>query len=168
MAALTIFDFCKQNNTEMLINLVRDGEDINQKNNHGYTPLHIAARYNSADCLIFLINNGADIYKKDCWGGTPLHTAADYGSADCLKILVQKGGIKIVNERDNDGSTALHSGSCRSVQNLKILIDAGADVTAKDNYGRTFLCYFISTKSRKEIEDYIQYISTLDIKEPSC
>lgn len=46
----------------MAIELVNAGANVNQPNDKGFTPLHVAAvSTNGALCLELLVNNGADV-----------------------------------------------------------------------------------------------------------
>ncbi|TVS91016.1 ankyrin repeat domain-containing protein, partial [Wolbachia pipientis] len=52
------------------------GEIVNVENNHGQTPLHIAAENGKLDVTQHLVSKGADINAKDSvYGSTPFHAA---------------------------------------------------------------------------------------------
>lgn len=73
---------------------------------------------------------------------TPIHQAAEYHSADELKKQLE--ALPQPNARDQRGRTPLMlaCGSFAKVTpNLRVLIDAGADVNASDNAGMTPLMY---------------------------
>ncbi|MDA7625073.1 ankyrin repeat domain-containing protein, partial [bacterium] len=68
------------------------GADVNSKDWHGYTPLHIAAARNSPiEIAELLIANGADVNAKDNYGETPLHSAVSEGHKEIAKLLVAAG-----------------------------------------------------------------------------
>ena len=57
-----------------LINLkVKNGANINEKDNKGYSPLHHASRNGLVETVELLINKGADINDKSNKGFTALH-----------------------------------------------------------------------------------------------
>ena len=56
-----------------------------QKNNHGETPLHIAAREGHIDIAELLINKGADINAKNNYGKTPFDCAKNEEIRQLLK-----------------------------------------------------------------------------------
>lgn len=61
------------------------------------------------------------------------HAASSYGHEEILKLLLERGGN--VNTTDEDGDTALHA--CESVECAKILLDAGADATLRNDEEKT-------------------------------
>lgn len=65
----------------------------------------------------------------------PIHDAARKGDAKKIKALLQ-ADPKLVADRDKNGDTPLHV-ACRHGQlaAVQVLIDAGADVNARNNYG---------------------------------
>jgi ankyrin repeat protein len=65
----------------------------------------------------------------------PIHDAARKGDANKIKALLQ-ADPKLVTDRDKNGDTPLHV-ACLHGQTAaaQALIDAGADVNAKNNYG---------------------------------
>lgn len=55
----------------MAVELVNAGANVNQPNDKGFTPLHVAAvSTNGALCLELLVNNGADVNYQvpEGWG----------------------------------------------------------------------------------------------------
>lgn len=90
--------------------LLKSGADINIKNMHDRSLLHILAfRYDNTlnDSIELLLSNGADINARDVLGWTPLHAAADFGDFEAVKCLVLHGAD--VNLLDNDGRTPLQA-----------------------------------------------------------
>ena len=110
------------------------------RNQDGRTILHHAFMRNDVQFVENLINLGADPNVQDNEGATPLMSALHcHGSdtdIDLLSLLLPldwKPDIK-----DNSGRTALHySAKCDDIRIPLMLISAGCDVTAVDNYGQT-------------------------------
>nr|XP_018670871.1 transient receptor potential cation channel subfamily A member 1 homolog [Ciona intestinalis] len=79
------------------------------------TPLHIAAIYGHVDIARSLIDSGANIRCRDGDDGTPLQFAAAEGNLQIVKLILEhaksesRGKLSdMLDERDNDGNTALH------------------------------------------------------------
>ncbi|RSL51247.1 hypothetical protein CEP53_008519 [Fusarium sp. AF-6] len=132
--------------------LMKTSVNVNQKTSYeGSTPLHFACEWTYVDMVRDLIDSGASIspVNKNKW--TPLHeavnilcgvqqemdvveallnahadpTCGDWGGSTPLHILF------INDDLDSDFMTTL----------ARALIDAGADLEAKDMFGQTVLLY---------------------------
>ncbi|KAJ8540455.1 hypothetical protein K7X08_030374 [Anisodus acutangulus] len=70
---------------------------------------------------------------------TPLMIASMYGSTEILKYIVANGKVDVNRACGSDGATALHcaaaGGSESSIEVVKILVDASADVNVCDARG---------------------------------
>src|ERR1700757_1958731 len=65
----------------------------------------------------------------------PIHDAARKGDANKIKALLQ-ADPKLVADRDKNGDTPLHVACLHGqLAAAQVLIEAGADVNAKNNYG---------------------------------
>lgn len=71
---------------------------------------------------------------------TPLMIAAMFGSKDVVGYIIGTGCVDVNRACGSDGATALHcaaaGGSANSVEVVKLLIDASADVSCVDANGR--------------------------------
>ena len=114
----------------------------NLRDEDGRTILHHAFMRNDVQFVENLLNLGADPNVRDNVGVTPLMSALQcHGSdadMDLLSLLLSpdwKPDIK-----DNSGRTALHYSAfmCDDIRIPLMLISAGCDVTAVDDYGQTF------------------------------
>ena len=120
---------------EFLQNLKKDvaeGQDINQGDAAGRTPLHTASRYGYKEVVEFLLSKGANPNVADKMGFTALHFAVMHSQVEVAKVLIEHGAD--VNAKDNDNSfTPLHFAVMANSRNLELaelLIRSGADLSA--------------------------------------
>lgn len=88
-------------------------EIINNKNNQGYTPLHLALIKNSINHVKVLLDSNASIDVKDNRGNNAIQLAVQIINLnlDILKLLIDfhnKHSMIIINNFNNDGLAALH------------------------------------------------------------
>lgn len=103
-------------------------------------PLHYACLGGSVELVKALLDKGADargLTKTKC---TPLEIAAMNGHAQVVQLLLAtQEGLETINwfcEDDEESSTALLSAAAAGyVEIVQILLDHGADVTAKSSRG---------------------------------
>jgi ankyrin repeat protein len=141
--------------------LCDQGADPDTRDRSGGTALMEAAAANDPMKVQWLLDLGADPKVKDETGWTALSRAAVYGlqAGDfrdfvgqgdvgkrlpmlrVMTLLLDKGAP--VNARNDDGATAgmLVARYAQSVPCLRLLLERGADLAAKDNYGHDALDY---------------------------
>ncbi|XP_068668144.1 zinc finger CCCH domain-containing protein 66-like [Aristolochia californica] len=95
---------------------------------------------------------GISAHEPSCWYGrfigsrkmgfqqrTPLMIAALYGSTDVLKFILSMDGVDVKKTCGSDGAAALHcaaaGGSKNSVEIVKLLLEASADLNCVDSNG---------------------------------
>ena len=113
----------------------------NLRGQYGRTILHHACLRNDVEFVENLLNLGADPNVQDNDGATPLMSALRcHGSdtdMDLLSLLLSQDWEPDL--KDNIGRTALHySDNCDDIQIPLMLISAGCNVTAVDDYGQPF------------------------------
>ena len=64
------------------------GLGVNQKDNLGETPLHLAAFSGHIEVIDLLITHGADVRIKNKAGKTPLQKASKVGHEEIVNLLV--------------------------------------------------------------------------------
>merc|ERR1719481_512501 len=71
--------------------LVQHHEDLEWRDNHGATPLHVAAANGYISVLEFLLDHhcSTEVSDSDLW--QPLHAAACWGHLEAVEILSQNG-----------------------------------------------------------------------------
>jgi 7,8-dihydropterin-6-yl-methyl-4-(beta-D-ribofuranosyl)aminobenzene 5'-phosphate synthase len=116
--------------------LEKDPRLINEKNDFGGTPLHVAAQAGQLEVVKFLFEKGADLNSKDMYGMTPLHAGVESEKSDVLGFLVARGAA--INGKNLWGMTPLHWAALSGLdKSLEFLVENGADREAKDTSGRT-------------------------------
>ncbi|WAO95429.1 Hypothetical protein NCS54_01305100 [Fusarium falciforme] len=132
--------------------LVKASANVNQQTSHvRETPLHFACMHHNVDMVQTLLDLGASISLVDRNKWTPLHYATNQiqgrqKEMDVVQILLDAHADP--NCGDGEGSTPLHLLFDDEVVDLdhvaalaRALIDAGADLEAKEIYGRTVLLW---------------------------
>uniref|UniRef100_A0A0E0QN15 Serine/threonine-protein kinase BSK1-like TPR repeats domain-containing protein n=1 Tax=Oryza rufipogon TaxID=4529 RepID=A0A0E0QN15_ORYRU len=102
------------------------------------TPLFLSAFFGRTASTRYLLDHGADpmIVGKS---GSPLHAAAGKGHCEIVELLLSRGiGIpdKVFNLDDTPLNMAISS---KSLECVKLLIQAGADVNFRDSNGATYV-----------------------------
>lgn len=108
-------------------------------NGDGYTLLHAACTEPSGINVERLVAAGADPnVRAKGFQRTPLHRAIELNQLGPLRALLRCGAdIEIADEHYGDRPLHLAAAESRSVDIVKILIAAGADIEAKDRAGNT-------------------------------
>jgi ankyrin repeat protein len=116
--------------------LLEHGADVNSIDHWGATPLWSAVTHGTADIVRLLVCYGGKIPEEKGILFDLLYklSSTPHNEAAWERLLLIPNfdfGI-----RDYDGSTALHvAASCGEVENVKMLVIAGADPLAKDRWG---------------------------------
>ena len=111
---------------------------INLKNNIGLSPLIVACERNLPSIAEILLKHGADLSIKDSKGRNLLAVASFCGCGcnDVVEFLLNKTETPslLLNETDLNECTPLWlAARAGNVSMVKLLIDAGADATIKNN-----------------------------------
>ncbi|KAH0886169.1 hypothetical protein HID58_062265 [Brassica napus] len=151
----------------LLHQLLKRGQDPNESDNNGRTPLHIAASKGSLNCVLHLLEYHADPNCRDAEGNIPLWEAMVEGHEKIVKVLLEhgatieagdvghfactaaeQGNLKLLKEivrHGGDvtrpratGTSALHAAVCEgNIEMVKYLLEQGADVNKQDMHNWT-------------------------------
>ena len=175
-----------QDNQQMVKRLLAAGSDIHEIDEAGMLPLTYAVLLDDQEMATLLLENGADINRLDTnvnfweqlgiwgWGHTvgqeggwaALHYITATGSEQMLQFLLQHGADVDIKEKEHGNSPIFMAVQVDRPDMLKILIEAGADLTLNNKIGRTLLH---SLAARGKI-DYIKLLlengADIDVGKP--
>ncbi|KAM7196548.1 Ankyrin repeat-containing domain protein [Rhypophila sp. PSN 637] len=155
---------CLRGDTEAVQLLLQHGADVNAHNANGQTALHAPGGY-KAEIVDALLEKGADINAENEIGQTPLAKAIEGGDLASFNLLLSRGArsapirlsrhlsvvqlpmLEALVQRGYDidvpnglGETPLLlSVWFDTAAGVKAFVDYGADLTVRDNEGRTVL-----------------------------
>lgn len=108
--------------------LLKNGVNINEELNSGWTSLIVASHYGyKPEVITYLMNNGADFNHQDEENFSALMYAASQGNEDVIALLCEKGAD--VQLKNNDGYNALiFASSGENLNVIKTLVKHGANI----------------------------------------
>ncbi|CAM9862751.1 unnamed protein product, partial [Ectocarpus sp. 4 AP-2014] len=133
---------CMDDCPEAIVSMLRHGAGVDVKDDDGDTPLHAASRAGCSEGIRALVEYGADIKALNAKGRTPLALTAKFGFEDATVVLVDAGADVNASADSADGSAALSLATmndCNAGGTMKVLIQHGADVNARNTNGFTAL-----------------------------
>jgi hypothetical protein len=89
----TFLEAAEKGRVSLLVESLKKGADINDKDDAGMTALHRAAAAGQKSAVIALLALGADMSETDNQGRTPLMLAAEAGHTEVLQLLVWPSNI---------------------------------------------------------------------------
>ena len=132
---------------EMVMLLVNKGADVNATNDGGSTPLLLAAENKHADVAKMLLDKGADVDESEC--AKTLPCIMPFFTA-CPNSSPCSGTPGNVNARGRYDYTPLHwAAEMGVVDVIPVLVDAGADMVARNAVGSTPLALALEMKKPK-------------------
>ena len=136
-AGLNAADAAQQNDNDALRALLKQRGDVNAAQPDGTTALHWAAHWNDEEAVNLLLRAGANAKAMNRYGATPLSEAVVSGSGKMIEALL-KAGADPKTLTTEDGETVLMTAArAGNVDAVKILLDHGADVNARETYKGT-------------------------------
>ncbi|CAD7694970.1 unnamed protein product [Ostreobium quekettii] len=119
--------------------LIAAGAEIEARDDDGDTPLSDAAYFNASRVAQILVDAGADVSVTEDFGETPLGVAAKRGSLATARVLLAAGADPDAC-CDQFGDRPLHQATETDSHEIVLaLIEAGANISARDSDGDTAL-----------------------------
>lgn len=141
-----VFTAAQYNQMDQLKTLVAQGADVNIKDEFGMTPLYQAACNGNAEMIRFLCEHGGNPNITALFGMSPLFAAIWKGQTDAALALIEKGADVNYVQPGNKFTAIIYCGAFGNARIAEALVQAGADVTAKDNKGKSAQDYAVEYK----------------------
>jgi ankyrin repeat protein len=127
-----VADAAARGDREAVKSLLKQAADVNAAQGDGMTALHWASMNGDLELAQMLIFAGANVRATTRLGTyTPLYLASQQGHAGIIQALVKAGGD--VKAGTPNGTTPLMvAATSGDVDAVRVLVDNGADVNAKD------------------------------------
>ncbi|MFH1197299.1 MAG: ankyrin repeat domain-containing protein, partial [bacterium] len=145
LSAQNIFTATVEGNLEKVKTLIdADTKLLQDIDELGNTPLHIAVANQKDNIAKYLIDAGSDVNAKSNSGETPLHIAAKMRNSDLAALLILKGAF--VDVTDASGYTPLSNAiqhhstmdiESGKLETIKILLENGADINKRGMWNWT-------------------------------
>jgi ankyrin repeat protein len=135
-----LLEAARRGYSEMALELIKGGADVNAKDPYGVTALMFSLIAGSTDVALKLIEKGADVNSRDVDGRTALVealTSENEIPPEVVESLIRRGAD--VNVRLAGGLTPLMIAASGDSRIVRLLVEAGADVKAKDDNGANVL-----------------------------
>jgi ankyrin repeat protein len=151
--------------------LLDHGAAINATDDTGASPLIYAVLSSSKQAINLLVVRGADTHVRNFDGNTALTFALKHEDNALVKLLIRKGAN--VRNCDNAGTPDLMAASTQRIEStvftesISALLDAGADINARDHAGRTLLMVEAESGSYWMVDLLIRRHAELNLRTPT-
>jgi len=128
-----MLDAVENGDAKKLAELIRQDPGFNvngDQDGYGSTLLHYACLTNGGSAVIplLLAHPNIDVNAKTIYGNPPFFGACDEGRIPCVRQMLQDSRVK-VNEKDDDGRTALWSAAANGhLDTIKLWIASGREI----------------------------------------
>jgi ankyrin repeat protein/L-ascorbate metabolism protein UlaG (beta-lactamase superfamily) len=143
---------------ELVAPILDCGQGVNERFEGNLTILLMATISGNKEIIQLLVDKGADVNVVADEGNiTPMFAAIFLGNKDVVDIFLEKGGVDKDFIDKATGRTYVHTAVLKGVRDVVgLLVNAGCEVNAKDNRGKTPLHYATKYGHKKIAEFLLQ------------
>lgn len=121
---------------ETLRMLIEKGAEVNCKNRHGWSPLHIAAQKGHEESIKKLQEANAFVNRRDAAGDTALYIAAQANQIGAVQLLLELGADPMIANKKGD--TPMHWAARNdNADMVSLLASKGGSAAAENLDGET-------------------------------
>ncbi|XP_059390620.1 transient receptor potential cation channel subfamily A member 1-like [Carassius carassius] len=147
-------EYGRINTCKRLLETFTDSKMLNDWDEKGLTPLHLASMAGHTQVVELLLRSGA-LFQSDYKGWSCLHHAAAEGYTQTMKILLA-ANVKLLDITNEDGNTALHiAAQAGHVGAVLLLLDRGAEITL-NNAENSFLHEAVRNEKKDVVNAVIE------------
>ena len=136
---LLVVAAAEEGDLTLLRKLLRDHEDVDQRDQCRWSPLMKAALNGHVESVMALLNAGASVDLTDKGGYTAMMLAASNNHADIVALLINAGASLDHQELTNGWTALIWAAKLGHLESVKVLLAHGARSGITDHDGRSAL-----------------------------
>ena len=140
--------------TDLVLSLIKDGQNVNKRNLEDYAPVHIACKQGHLEILKILHKNQAKLDSRFNKKLSSLHIASKNGHLEIVKFLCNV--TSLINDHPKYGTTPLHlavkHGHFEVVEHL---VAKGANVNAFSNINKSTPLHVAAELNHEKIVQHL-------------
>jgi len=123
------------------LSFLKNGADVNARNDSGETLLHIAVQYGHIEMVRLLLEQGANVSATDNYSSHALSYALVSGSnhVSIVHLLLRYGANPNQAEGSGEDTPLIEATGADMAEMVRTLLDAGAEINATNKFGYTAL-----------------------------